>query len=122
MIGTETKWAKHDFSPGELLAISRDMAQAEAKKREMQDNLKAMKSNMSAEIDQAESVIHLCAERIRSGYEMRPHECKVEYMLDNLNVRFVDIETGEVIAERLMTKDEQLKLSSSSGAAEQPGA
>ena len=111
IIGTETKWVKHDFAPGELLAISQNMAQAEAKKREKQDNLKAMKSNISAEIDQAESVIHMCAEKIRSGYEMRPHECKVEYMLDDLKVRFVDIDTGEVIEERLMTKDEQLKLS-----------
>ncbi len=110
-IGTETKYVKHDFTPAELVAISQQMAQAEAKKREKQDDLKAIKSSLTAEIDQAESVIHTCAEKIRSGYEMRPHECKVEYILDDLKGRFIDIETGELLEERLMTKDEQLKLS-----------
>lgn len=112
---TETKYAKHEFTTAEIMRIGQDLAQAEAKKRERQDTLKSVSSSIKAEIDAEDAVMHKCGEKIRSGYEMRPHECKVEYLADDMKVRYIDVETGEIIEERLMSKEEQMKLSLGKG-------
>ena len=63
---------------------------------------------IKAEIAEQEGIMNKCAEKLRSGYEMRSRQCNVTY--DKNIVKYIDKETGEVLEERPMTEDEQLRL------------
>ncbi len=105
---THTLYVRHTFDDKELLGLSRKMAGAESKIREKQDSLKSVSSAIKAEIDESMAVLHNCAEKLRSGYEMRPRECLVTY--DKNIIKYADKETGEILEEKPMTEDEQLRL------------
>jgi uncharacterized FlaG/YvyC family protein len=112
---TETVWVKHEYNDEESMDLGRRMAMAESLIAEKSDTLKsvttAIKSvttAIKAEIAAQEEILHSCAEKLRSGYEMRPQEADVKY--ESGVVKYVDKDTGEILKERPMTKDEQLKL------------
>ena len=105
---TGTKYVRHTFTDGELLEISRRMAQSQAQIREREDELKTAASTIKAEIAELEARMSQCGEYLRSGYMMKPKECYLEY--SKTTVKYVDKETGEIIEERPMTEDEQLQL------------
>ena len=104
----ETVWVKHVLTDGETIDLAQKMARAEATIAEKSDTLRSVMSAIKAEITTQEGILHSCAERLRSGYEMRPKEADLKY--ESGIVKYVDKETGEIIQERPMTKDEQLKL------------
>ena len=105
---TETVWVKHEFNDGESMELGRRMAMAESLIAEKSDTLKSVTTAIKAEIAAQEEILHSCAEKLRSGYEMRPQEADVKY--ESGVVKYVDKDTGEILKERPMTKDEQLKL------------
>ena len=106
---TETIWLKHVFSGDEIFALAQKMARAEANINEKSDQLKSVSIAIKAEIATQEGILHSSAEKLRSGYEMRPTEADVKY--EKGIVKYVDKETGEIIEERPMTQEEQLRLS-----------
>jgi uncharacterized FlaG/YvyC family protein len=108
---TETRYTKHTFTDAELLGISRKMANAHNIISEKEDVLKSFASTIKADIAQQEAVIHQCSEWIRSGYEMKQRECSLRYEVENYMVKYLDKDTGEIVDERPMTNDEQLKMS-----------
>ncbi len=105
---TETRYIRHDLSDKELLDLSRQMTNAISRISEKTDQLKSTTSAIRAEIAEQEAVLNKCVEKLKVGYEMRPHECTVTY--DKTTVKYADKETGEVIDEHPMTEDEQLRL------------
>lgn len=109
-IATETIYSKYEFSGEELLKLSRQMARAEQIISDKADALKSVTTQIKAEIAAQEEIMHSCAEKVRSGYEMHPHQCEIKYILESGMAQYVDIDSGEIIQERTMTKDEQLKL------------
>lgn len=105
---SQTIWVKHIFSEEELMELAQKMARSEAIISEKTDNLKSVTTAIKAEITAEEGVLHSCAERLRSGYEMRTRECDVNY--EKGVVKYVDKETGEILEERPMTQEEQMRL------------
>ncbi len=114
---TETIYVKHQFSSEENLILAQKMARAEATIREKEDTLKSVATTIKAEIATEEGILHSCAEKLRSGYEMRPRECNLKY--EQGLVVYVDKETGEILEKRSMTQEEQLRLSGTAVDAEQ---
>ncbi len=107
---TETIYTRHSFSEKEMLELSQKMAGAEAAISRKTEELKSVSTTIKADMAVQESILHGCAEKLRSGYEMRPRECLVDYTTKGM-VKYVDKETGEVLEERPITQDEQLRLS-----------
>jgi len=107
---TENHFVKHEFTEKELLELSMKMARAEQTIREKEDEMKSFTTTKKAEIAEQDGIIHTCAEQIRSGYRMVMKECSLRYIESNGTVEVVDIESGEVIETRPITKDEQLRL------------
>lgn len=106
---TETIWIKYVLSGDEIMDLAQKMARAENNISEKADQLKSVSTAIKAEITTQEGILHSCAEKLRSGYEMRPRETSVNY--EKGIVKYVDKGTGEILEERPMTKDEQLRLS-----------
>ena len=106
---TETIWTKHVFSGDEVLELGQKMARAESIISEKADQLKSVTTAIKAEIASHEAILHACAEKLRTGYEMRPKDVDISY--EKGIVKYVDKETGEILEERPMTQDEQLRLS-----------
>ena len=107
---TETIWIKCVLTNDEIVELAQKMARAEATVSEKSDQLKSVSTTIKAEITTQEGILHSCAEKLRSGYEMRPKETDVSY--EKGIVKFVDKKTGEILEERPMTQDEQLRLNS----------
>ena len=105
---SETIWVKHVFESEEVLELGQKMARAESVISEKADQLKSVTTAIKAEIAQHEAVLHTCTEKLRSGYEMRPKEVDIQY--ESGIVKYVDKDTGEIIEERPMTQDEQLRM------------
>lgn len=106
---TQTIYVKYTFTDRESLDLARKMGRAEAAIKEKMDELKSVSTTIKADIATQEGILHSCAEKLRSGYEMRPTECDVKY--DKGIAKYVDKSTGEILEERPMTQDEQLRLS-----------
>jgi hypothetical protein len=113
---TETRFLKHEFTDKELLDISRKMARASAEINEKLDQLKSAQTSIKADIATKEGVVNSCAEKIRSGYEMRPVDCVITY--EKEDIIFTNPNDGEIVEKRPMAKDEQLRLSGKSVDAE----
>ncbi len=111
MIGnlTETIWIKHTFNEREIVELAQKMARAESIISEKADELKSVSTAIKVDIAVQEGILHACAERLRSGYEMRPRECVVTY--EKGTAVYADKNTGEIVESRPMTQEEQLRLS-----------
>ncbi len=107
---TETIWVKHSFTGEESMALGQKMAQAESIISEKADELKSVSTTIKADIAAQEGVLHSCAEKLRTGYEMRQQECFADYSVKG-RVKYIAKDTGEVLEERDLTEDEQLRLS-----------
>ncbi len=105
---TQTIYVKYIFTDPESLDLSRKMAGAVASISERMDELKSVSTTIKADITVQEGILNSCAEKLRSGYEMRPIECDVKY--DNGMAKFTNIASGEIVEERPMTQDEQMRL------------
>ncbi len=107
---SETIWIKHVLTNDEVVELAQKMAMAESSITEKADQLKSVSTTIKAEIATQEGILHSCAEKLRSGYEMRPREADVTY--EKGIVKYVDKGTGEILDERPMTQEEQLRLNS----------
>ncbi len=114
---TETVWIRHVLTNDEVLELAQRMAMAESSINEKADQLKSVSTTIKAEIATQEGILHSSAEKLRSGYEMRPRDAVVTY--DKGIVKYVDKDTGEIFEERPMTQEEQLRLNSKAPGAEE---
>jgi hypothetical protein len=105
---THTVYIKHTFIDKEIIDLSHKMASAEATINRKMEELKSVTTTIKADIAIQEGILHSNAEKLRSGYEMRPIEANVKY--DKGIVTYFNKESGEVYEERPMTPDEQLRL------------
>ncbi len=105
---TETIYVKYIFSGEEVMEFARKMSRAEETISRKMEELKSVATTIKADIAIQEGVLHSCAEKVRSGYEMRPKEVGVNY--EKGMVKYVDKASGEILEERPMTEDEQLRL------------
>lgn len=104
----ETLWIKHTFNSNEIVALAQEMSRAQSVIADKTDELKSAVASIKAEIAMQETVSNSCAKKLCAGYEMLPKECVVTY--DKGIAKYVDKHSGEVLQERGMTEEEQLKL------------
>lgn len=93
---TETIYTKYQFNDKELLDLSRKMAGAEAMISRKMEELKSVSTTIKADIASQEGILHSCAEKMRSGYEMRPCEVTLDYGTKGV-VKYISNKTGEVV-------------------------
>ncbi len=106
---TETIYTKYEFTEEEKMGLAHKMASAEANINRKLEELKSASTTIKADIAVQEGILHSSAEKLRSGYEMRPKEVAIDYKTKGI-VKYVDKDTGEVLEERPITEDEQLRL------------
>lgn len=114
---SERKERKVFLTDNELLTKARELSDAEKKSTELQVEFKVIKDDFKERIIQQDDIIHRNAQILRDGFEMRPVECSVEYAYGR--VKFTDVATGDIIEERDMTEDEQMRMSENRIDAEQ---
>jgi hypothetical protein len=108
---TSKEYCKYLFSAEELAKISSEMAQQVEEKKHLDDDLKAIKDDFKAKISKAEAAINSCALKVNNGYEMRNIECIVDKDYEKKVVRYIRLDTGEVVRTRLMEQaDFELNL------------
>jgi hypothetical protein len=108
---------KRPYTDKEIVAYSRIMAEAIKAIAEKGAELKAFASSIKDEIAGQESILNDCAARVNMGYEMTPVTCFVKY--DGKIATFTNKETGEIVEQRELTEEEQLRLTSGWKDAEQ---
>ncbi len=106
----ETIWVKHLFTSEESMSLGQKMAQAESIIGAKSDELKSVSTTIKADIASQEGVLHSCAEKLRTGYELRQQECFADYSVKG-RVKYIAKDTSEILEERDLTEDEQLRLS-----------
>ena len=100
---TEIQSLKCLLTQDEIKQCGERMARAEGEKRDHETTLKSVVSQYKAEIDKSAAVISSEAEKIRSGYEFRPVDIKVEMDYSRGNIMKARTDTFEVLEDRKMT-------------------
>ena len=99
---------KRPYSDQEIMKYSYEMAEAmeviENKILEQKEFDKKIKDEIAGQ----EVIMSDCAARIRQGVEIIPVECTVTYA--EKVVTFTEKNTGEIVEQREMTEEEQLRL------------
>lgn len=111
-IRKETNWMRYTFTEQELQDFSRKLAEETQQLEGAEAEKKVAVAQFSERIARHKSTSSTAARNICMGYEMRMIDCDV--LLDTPAIgtaRIVRKDTGEVVKERPMTKEEmQLEL------------
>jgi uncharacterized FlaG/YvyC family protein len=105
--GKTVRFLKYEFSDSEKAELADEMARAVCDATQTRMKLKSVQKQINAEIQQYEAEIASCAEKLRSGYEMRHVDCSFLRDFDLKSIKIVRDDTGEIISERAMTEDEK---------------
>ena len=103
---TETQTLKCILTETEIKAAGDLMARADGERVDAESTLKSVSAQYKAKIASAEAVVSAEASKIRSGYEFRPVEVRVEYDHDRGTVEKFRTDTFECIESRRMTEYE----------------
>ena len=94
------------LSNEDKLNYSRDLANAISKMKRAQDRSKSFSAQIKAEIQAYDATINLLSEKINAGKEFRDVECRIEYDWDKKTKSWFRIDTGEIVAEDIITEKE----------------
>ena len=105
------KYVRHYFTDEEKLDVSNKISEAIISKSRLEGDLKTVQSQFRSRITEASAEISGLAQKLNAGWEMQEVECRIVRDFDEGIVRFVSIETDEVVEERPMSIDErQMRL------------
>lgn len=108
---TEIVNAPYYFSKDELVELSRRLAAAESRKKEVQRKELKMKASIKSEKEEIEEEIENLAQKVTSGQENRAYECVVVHDFEEKVKRYVREEDEAVLDTRpLTTEDWQMKM------------
>jgi hypothetical protein len=98
---------EYKFNEQEKREIAGRLANGVSELGALEQRKKSLASQIKSEIDAKTASVQLDAEKLRSGFEMRPIECEVVYSdIDGL-VRWIRTDTYELAHERPMLPDER---------------
>ena len=107
----ENEFVKYTFTDEEKKNIATDMAQKIVTLQQVDDNLKAIKSDFKSQIDGIQAGINLAATKMNNGYEMRSVKCEVVPNWNKKVWEYINVDTGLVVKEKDMTtNDLQMKM------------
>ncbi len=101
---------KRAYRENEILEFARSMAEAVSVISEIEAELKEYTTAKKADIAEQGDVIHSNADKINANCEMTSVPCNVTY--NGKIVTFTNKDTGEIVEERELTEEEQLRLAS----------
>lgn len=110
---------KKPYISEQLLEFGKNMADAINTINERRVELKNYSDEIKGQIAVQEDILADNASKIHKGYEMSSVQCVVTYSEDGKSATFTDKETGEIVEQRDLTEEEQLRLSSQWKDAEQ---
>lgn len=106
-----TKFLRYDFSEEDRKVMANDLAEAVNEKVNAEADLKAVRDQFKSRISEAEARISRFARALRSGFEMRDIECRVDYDFEKRLVRYIRSDNGELGETRQMLEHElQLEM------------
>jgi len=103
----ETRLCKCELTQEELLKYGEEQADAQTRLLDLESELKQYKEEHKGRVANAEGTIHRCMSLIRSKYQHRDTVCERVFDYDNGTITVTKKDTGEVVEEREMNKDEQ---------------
>lgn len=114
-MGIETKQEKcmvrYFFNDDEKRDLGSEMAQASIESDGLEEELKSVKAQYKANVEQAQLTRNVAARKIKDGYEMRRLECKMEYDYVARTKTVFHPQSGEVVQVLKLSADEcQAKL------------
>lgn len=103
---------KYEFGQEELLGISRELARENADRDALENQKKAVTSELKSKIDLATAHIGSLSLLINNGYEMRNVKCVVDYNNPKEGLKSVQrTDTGETWIEKMSREEvEQLPM------------
>lgn len=101
-----TECLKHIFTEDEKEELAAEMARKVIDLKQLEDYKKAFIADFSSRIERTKAQIHNAATKLNDGYEMRSIKCEIRMDYTKKIVQFLDIETKEILKERMMRDDE----------------
>ena len=99
------------FTDAERLEKGFEIAEKQAKLAELDGDLKSIKTQLGAQMVEAQARIDSLCNQIRTGYEFRQIECRIEYDWESETKRTIRNDTGETVRTDPISDDErQTKL------------
>ncbi len=95
-----TRFLKYAFDEEEKKVLANEMALAVLSKDAAEDELVAVRAQISSRVKEAQGKLSSVAEKLRSGYEYRQIDCEIEKDFVAGKVRITRIDTGEIVEER----------------------
>lgn len=101
------KEVRYRFSKDELQDMAQEMAEAVSRLDNLEEELQEVRAGFKEKMAKAQKTIKQAAAKIRSGWELRTIECRLEKEFANNTVRIYRQDTGELVEERAMTAQER---------------
>ena len=114
---TENHQVKTPISDKEKLELLDKIVKTDFEMNEKIDALREYTKAEKGEIDALGGIISDCCERVRTGFISETYECAVTY--EGTHITFTNVKNGEIVEQREMTEEEQLRLTSNRVDAEQ---
>jgi hypothetical protein len=105
----KTEYLKYAFTEQEKKEIGENLANAVSERNEFEAELTSVKKDFQSKIALCEKTIAECAEKIRSGYEMRNIDCEERFDYETGIVDTFRMDTCAFVRERKMTQEERQK-------------
>jgi len=97
---------RYQFNDSDKIKLGDSIAEQYMKRITIDTELKKVKSEFKAKLDACDSKIQKITEKISNGHEPRMFDCIVEKDFENDSVRYIDVQTNNVVEERKMTPHE----------------
>ena len=107
----ENEFIKYVFAESEKKDIASNMAQKIVTLQQIEDDLKAIKSDYKSQIDDVQVGINSAATKLTAGYEMRSTKCQVVPNYPKKVWEYIRVDTGLLVKEKGMTSNDlQMKF------------
>ena len=101
------KQVRHDFTQAEKARLGVEMAEIELTISEKKDELDTFKAQIKSDTTALEARLNSIAHKLRSGFEIRTVDCRMEMDFESNSIRFVRTDTGDLLEERAMSLEER---------------
>lgn len=102
----ENFMARYFFNDDEKRDLGAEMAQASIESDGLEEELKSVKAQYKANVEQAQLTRNVAARKIKDGYEMQRLECKMEYDYVRRTRTVFHPQSGEVVQVFNLSADE----------------
>ena len=103
------QFIKHVFTDDEKKSIAQEMALKVSELAQLEDQKKAVASQIKSEIDKKQGEVNLKANYLNTGFVMKSVKCEVERDYKKRVIRYIRTDNGQVGREVPMTQEDLQK-------------